>query len=46
MRTHAQHECLKEKREKVDMGRTVKVDVVELETLQRRLRTLDDAKMT
>ena len=40
MRTHAQHECLKEKREKVDMGRTVKVDVVELELLERPVELL------
>ena len=42
MRTHAQHECLQEKREKVDMGRTVKVDVVELELLERLVELLLD----
>ena len=42
MRTHAQHECLQEKREKVDMGHTVKVDVVELELLKRLVELLLD----
>ena len=40
MRAHAQHECLQEKREKVDMGHTVKVDVVELELLERLVEFL------
>ena len=42
MRTHAQHECLQDKREKVDMARTVKVDVVKLELLERFVELLLD----
>ena len=40
MRAHAQRECLDEKCEEVGMRRTVKVDIVELELLQRLIELL------
>ena len=40
MRAHAQRECLEEKREKAGTRRTIKVDVVELELLERLVEFL------
>ena len=40
MRAHAQRECLEEKCEKVGTRRTIKVDVVELELLERLVELL------